>query len=236
MPSTVQFVASLPPNATHEVDGGGAVTEAWAQTPGGFLRVFELSSAGATIHGTYDNSPTGVLVDHGWRPADVPAQDPDGNVTPWPDEWQKRWGRVFRYFFRYPEDQQALVRDFCAAVNAEWSSTVKAGSLPSAFDEQQADSGLYLLEYDTLVAEAVQYGREEPIAQRVDGFDNVDFAKTMTPDIDWAGMYLTDPRDGNRKFFEPGDLHLTDDPNLTDQIGTTVRRSDLESAWSLTFS
>jgi len=143
---------------------------------------------------------------------------------------------IFRYFFRYPSSERDLVHSFCAAVRVDWSSTVRNGRVPSAWNEQQADNGEYLLEYDATLSQAIQYGREEPIAQRVNEFGNVDFAKMMSPAINWDGMTLTDSRDGTDKTFAPGDLHLTDDTSLEDQIHTKVTRSDLVSHWELSFS
>ena len=182
----------------------------------------------------YSGSPKNVIQSQGWRP--VVAALRRGDDPSFYDWACRNFEPVFRYFFRYDAAQRGFVYSFCSAVSDRWASVTKKGATPSDWQEDRGENGTYLLQFDATVSQAVQYGQEERVAQQVDDFARVDFAKSLSPTVDWPGMSLTDPRDGSHIELVPGDLHLTSDSTLEKEIGTVVSRGDLIKHWDLIFS
>jgi hypothetical protein len=219
-------------NSVGDIDGTDRLVRLCALDGNG--RPVVIAGASQDSYGAVQGTPREVLKQQGYQA----ALDKLDRST-WPDlyDWSvKMHEAIFRYFFRYPYDLRGLTRSFCAAVRGAWSSSLRNGTIPSAWDERQSESGDFLLEYDATFNEAMQYGREESLAARVEGLDSVSFAKTLSPAISWDGMTLTDPRDGEKKTFRPGELHLTDDSWLQEKIGTAVSRAELINHWNLTFA
>jgi len=230
--TNITHLDSLPPDAAHLFDADGPA-RVYANLKGGVAVFKRLGGAGFGPQMTVEEALSAAGATPLWG---LDAEMDDGTATTLPNRWHKKWDQIFRYFFRYPSDQRDLVHAFCAAVRDDWSSTVAYDGVPSEWIEDQADSGAYLLEFDATLAHAIQYGREQPIAERVTDFDKVEFAKTLSPDVDWDGMELTDSRGDTKSPFAPGDLHLTDDTDLQGQIHTQVTRSDLIDHWELEYS
>ena len=136
----------------------------------------------------------------------------------WSREWHKKYSKVFQYIVSFGDENEPFALDFFASVHEEWSSEVKAGNIPSEWRIYNLSNNIRELVFDTTLPKAVQYGREEAIAEKATDYDKVEYCKRLT-DIDWEGMELTNPVTEERELFSPGDLHLTSIEKLYNKIG-----------------
>lgn len=231
MPTRVTILEEMPSAPLQIIAQDGSIDELWAWTSSAPVKLEADARFGRS--GTVEE----VLRDMGATPEwDAPVEHPDGTLASLPDGLVRDFADIFRYFFRYPDDVRFDVHAFCAAVSRSWALTVRDGSIPNEWTETQADGGEWLLEFGATLDQAGQYGQEEQVAAGNPDLEKVDFAKTMSPSVNWEGTELTDPRTGEKATFASGELHLTDDADLQDQIGTTVTEADLISHWNLSFS
>jgi len=137
------------------------------------------------------------------------------------NEWIKKYDKIFKYYFVYPKDKEDLTFSFASSVNEFWSSVVKSNNIPNDWTLKSISNSINLLTFKATLFKAIQYGRNEKIAERVKEFDKIEFCKTLS-DIDWEGMRLTNPVTKEKENFQPKDLHLTSIDNLYNKIGQEV--------------
>lgn len=140
--------------------------------------------------------------------------------------WNKKFGLIFTYYFSYEVDLDFLVYNFASQVSKKWSSTIRSGKLPDSWNETQLTNNKKLLTLDCTLPGAIQYGRSEVLAKLNENFNTVEFAKTVNNNLD-ASIELTNPLNSKKELFSPGFLHLTNNKNLQEKIGTSIKREDI---------
>jgi hypothetical protein len=165
----------------------------------------------------------------------VPVQINDEKTQTVVDRWQRRYGRVWRYWITTPDAQLPGVRDFVAAAEAD--------DLPEAWTEKAAEDGtgepFTLCTFRLTMDGARSLGAEQSALMTLaDLPEGVFFFQTVASIEGFTGVERESrqPTTLDSALYEPSNLFQTSHPDAAGQRGSAFGESDVLDVTGLTLT